>query len=604
MDKYTALFARHIQRLTTKGTHNEVQGLCPFHKENTPSWNGNRETGLYHCFSCGAEGNADQFAKRLGDTEWIPEKQPPPKNPWQECTIVDTYDYPDETGVLLYQNIRFQPKAFRPRVPLPGEGWNTSPGCMEGVRRVLFRLPQLSSLPQGSTIYVVEGEEDVKALEKWQLIATTICGGSQGTLELHMLEPLKGQHVVILPDNDTAGRTYGQRMVEALSSLAASVRCVELPALPLTEDVRWWIDHGHTIEELRDLEKKAPIIGGIRIWEPVMQSFDKYEEKELPYLWYPYLPIGRITMLEGDPGQGKSWFALAVASCASRGTWMDVLPTGGSFMEPAGVIYITSEDDPEDTIVKRLRILQADKSKIHYVAGKAKGNEGKIAITFADIPMIARAIERANAKLVIVDPIQAYLPTNTDMNKAQEVRRILDPLADLAQEKQCAILLLRHLAKGNKDNALYRGMGSVDWTGKARSVLFCGERRELRSRNDLGATRRVAVAHVKTNNMLGPSVEFELSPDQFLWVGTSDISTEQILLSSSINLDSLNEAKELLLSILHEDGLTPMQVQKNARAAGISMDQIHVAKNALGITRKQVYGQWRWVLPKPQTAQN
>ena len=122
-------------------------------------------------------------------------------------------------------------------------------------------------------------------------------------------------------------------------------------------------------------------------WEPVIRSFSEIVEKKVPWLWYPFIPLGRLTMLEGDPGQGKSWFSLAVATCVSLGGWLELMPEEPNWSQAAGVVYVTCEDDPEDTIKKRLRILQADQSKIHHLTGKAKLGSPAINVTvggFAD----------------------------------------------------------------------------------------------------------------------------------------------------------------------------------------------------------------------------
>lgn len=569
-----------------------MQGLCPFHEESTASWNGNRETGLWKCFGCLQSGNADQFAERMGDTEWEPEKRKV-DNPWTESTVIATYDYHDLAGRLLYQVVRFDPKDFRIRQPDGQGGWLNHG---RDIRRVLFNLPNLSA---SETIYLVEGEKDCLSLMQRQLTATTIAGGVNGTVTPEMLKPLHNKKIVIFPDNDKPGRAFAQKMADMLADTAVSVRIVEIPGLLPKQDVSWWLDNGHTLEELDGIIKTAPIIGGIRIWEPSLTPFSDYTEKQTPFLWYPYIPIGRITILEGDPGQGKSWFSMAVAASATLGSWYDLLPGEENWTEPCNVIYVTSEDDPEDTIAKRLRIVQADKNRVFYLNGKAKGEEGAIAIDFSDLPIISRAITKIQAKLLIIDPIQAYMPSGSDMNKADQVRPIMVRLQQMAKEHECAILLLRHLSKGNKDNSLYRGMGSIDWTAAARSVLFCGERRELRQQGPLGTRKRVAVTQIKNNIApFGPAIEFDLAHDEFLWFGTSDVTPEQIIASSSLNLDTLNQVKDFLKSAISSEGTMYETIQRQARKQGINLTHLEVAKSALGITLKEIYGQWRWMLPE------
>lgn len=588
---YTELFAKAIKNLKMAKSGTEVVGLCPFHDDTSPSWSGNRESGLYHCFACGEAGNAKQFAKKLGldfeDGSELKKKA----NPWTDYRIVKAYDYKDETGKLIYQVVRFDPKDFRMRSPDGRGGWIDNASVPY---RILYNLPQLVD---SEVIFVVEGEKDADTLIGHGRVATTLTNGARGKLTVEMVKVFSGKHIVIIPDNDKDGIDLGQRFLEVSSPIAATVKIVNLPHLPLKEDVTWWLNNGHTVDELDKLVQSAKIQGGIQQWEPVFHRFSNVEEKKTPFLWYPYIPIGRLTILEGDPGQGKSWFSLAVATCVSIGQWMEVMEGENNWSEPSGVIYLTCEDDPEDTIKKRLRILQANQENVYYLEGKAKGKEKSLGVTLGDIFIIGRTIDKTRSKLVIIDPIQAYLPGGTDMNKAEQIRPLLNKLQQLATEKQCAMLLVRHLSKGNKDNALYKGMGSIDFTAAARSVLMCGERKEISTVGGVDFKRRFAVAQVKNNiSPRGPAIEFELTQDQFLWIGTSDVSPEQIVASSTVNIQALGEMKDFLRNIIGEDGMAYDEVQKQVRKAGLKIELLDQAKTAMGITMKQVFNQWRWLL--------
>lgn len=358
------------------------------------------------------------------------------------------------------------------------------------------------------------------------------------------------------------------------------------------------------------LLRELGLTSGSLAWEPVLRSFADIEEKKVPWLWFPFIPLGRLTILEGDPGQGKSWFSLAVATCVSLGSWLELMPDEENWSKPSGVVYVTCEDDPEDTIKKRLRILQASQAQIHHLTGKAKLNSPVLNVTLADLPILAQAIDATQAKLLIIDPIQAYLPNGADMNKAEQIRPLLSKLQRLASEKNVAILIVRHLAKGSKDRALYKGMGSIDFTAAARSVLVCAERKELEefSQPHDGSKpqllkRRFAVAQVKNNiSARGPAVEFELARDSFLWVGTADISADQLLAPSmggvsSIGTGSVQEAKTFLLTVLNGGNSDVAAVKKQARQAGIDPGALSAAKIELKIETRSDESGWSWFLP-------
>jgi len=160
--------------------------------------------------------------------------------------IVATYQYRDEQGVLLFEVVREEPKAFKQRRPDGRGGWIWN---LDGVRRVLYRLPELLAAPTDAVVYVVEGEKDADALAARGHVATTNPGGA-GKWRPEYNEPLRGRRVVILPDNDDQGRTHTQQVAQSQYGVAAEVRILELPGLPPKADVSDWLDAGGTREEL------------------------------------------------------------------------------------------------------------------------------------------------------------------------------------------------------------------------------------------------------------------------------------------------------------------------------------------------------------------
>ena len=193
-------------------------------------------------------------------------------------------------------------------------------------------------------------------------------------------------------------------------------------------------------------------------------SMDEVEPTEVKWLWYPYIPFGKITIVHGDPGDGKTMMILQLASLLSRG---EKLPCDDTEREPIKIIYQTAEDGLSDTIKPRLLAGNADCSQIKVI------DESEAALSLLD-ERVEQAIIETGAKVIILDPVQAYIGAKVDMNKANEVRSVLARLGRLAEQYGCAVILVGHLnkAKGNKAN--YRGLGSIDFQAAARSVLVVG----------------------------------------------------------------------------------------------------------------------------------
>lgn len=168
--------------------------------------------------------------------------------------IINTYNYTTTDGTLLYQSVRFDPKTFRQRKPSGlNNGWIWD---LEGVERVLYRLPELKAAPPDCPVFIVEGEKDTERLIALKLIATTNAGGA-GKWRHEYSQVLYGRRVVILPDNDEPGRKHARQVAQSLSEIAKEVKIVELPGLPPKGDVSDWLDMGHDVAELKALVEET-----------------------------------------------------------------------------------------------------------------------------------------------------------------------------------------------------------------------------------------------------------------------------------------------------------------------------------------------------------
>ena len=218
--------------------------------------------------------------------------------------------------------------------------------------------------------------------------------------------------------------------------------------------------------------------------------------EEVQWLWYPYIPLGKLTIIQGDPGEGKTSFILAVIAALTRG---DPLPECERAAEPMNVIYQTAEDGLADTIKPRLESAGADCTRVLVI------DEGKRELTLCDA-RLEEAIRRTAAKLIVLDPLQAYLGSDVDMHRANEVRPVLKRLSVMAERTQCAVILIGHMNKAQGLKSGYRGLGSIDFRASARSVLIVGR---LKS----GDTLRIVAQDKNSLAPEGAAIAFELHPE-------------------------------------------------------------------------------------------
>lgn len=195
-----------------------------------------------------------------------------------------------------------------------------------------------------------------------------------------------------------------------------------------------------------------------------MIKMSEIQSQEVVWLWYPFIPYGKLTIIQGDPGDGKTTFVLNIAAKLSKGEGLD---SGMKLSEPLTVIYQSAEDGLTDTIKPRLEAAGADCENISVIDESIKS------LSMID-ERLEEAIIRTKAKLLILDPIQAYLGGSMDMNRANEARDMTKKLASLAEKYRCAIVLVGHMNKAAGNKAAYRGMGSIDFFAVARSVLLVG----------------------------------------------------------------------------------------------------------------------------------
>ena len=289
--------------------------------------------------------------------------------------------------------------------------------------------------------------------------------------------------------------------------------------------------------------------------------------EEVRWLWRPYLPRGKITIVQGDPGEGKTTFVLALAALLTRGLPM---PGDTESLPPMNVIYQTAEDGLADTVKPRLTALGADCSCGLVI------DESERELTLSD-RRLSQAIQETGAGLLVLDPIQAYLGDGVDMHRANEVRPIFKRLGQLAEQTGCAIVLVGHMNKMQGAKSAYRGLGSIDFRAAARSVLLVG-----RSKDD--SVVRVVVHDKSSLAPEGASILFSLHSDTgFSWNGFCDTTAGELLSGNGPGTTKTEQAERLLLELLKNGEVASEELVRESSARGISERTLKIAKQNQGI---------------------
>lgn len=297
------------------------------------------------------------------------------------------------------------------------------------------------------------------------------------------------------------------------------------------------------------------------------------------FLWYPYIPLGKITIMLADPGVGKTTLCLKLAAIVSRGEHF-YLESENPFVErkPGFVIYQTAEDGIADTIVPRLQSMKANLDNICVI------NEGKQALTFTDA-RIEQALKDKRPRLMIFDPIQAYLGSDLDMHRANEVRPVLTELSRLAEQYKCAMILIAHMSKMSSNSALYRALGSIDIVALARSEIILVNKPDDPDKHKLMTHEKSSLA------AHGDSIEFHIDYEAggIVFDGISDLKADDILgqrKEKKRSTFALDEAVEFLQEMLRSGSADRNVIFEEAINRGIKPDTIYRAKKELKILDK------------------
>ena len=313
-----------------------------------------------------------------------------------------------------------------------------------------------------------------------------------------------------------------------------------------------------------------------------MIKMSEIQSQEVAWLWFPFIPYGKLTIVQGDPGDGKTTLVLNIAAKLSKGEGLD---SKMKLTEPLNVIYQSAEEGLADTVKPRLETAGANCENISVIDESIKS------LSMID-ERLEEAVIRTKAKLLILDPIQAYLGGGMDMNRANEARDMTKKLGALAEKTKCAIILIGHMNKASGNKAAYRGMGSIDFFAVARSVLLVGRVE--------GESNTRAVVQIKNNlAAFGHPKAFALSEDGFKWLGDYEITVDEVLGGITPKANKMEQAKQMLRELAEtQSAVLSNEIFDRANELGISKRTLENAKKELGVQTRKINNAWYWELDK------
>ena len=411
-------------------------------------------------------------------------------------------------------------------------------------------------------------------------------GVSPKALERFLSECQDIESIYIATDNDAAGNNAAEKLAELIPQEISVYRF-----LPNAKD---WNEE--LINERNGLPTDDYVTIGVRKPKEIPKSvpmicMNDVEQTEVDWLWYPYIPFGKLTIVQGNPGEGKTFFAMQLAAaCTNQKFLPDMEP-----FEPFNMIFQTAEDGLGDTVKPRLLSSGADLQRVLVI------DDTENPLTLAD-DRIEKAIRENNAKLMVIDPLQAFLGANVDMNRANEVRPVFRKLADIAQSTGCAIVMIGHLNKASGTQSTYRGLGSIDIAAVVRSILFVGKVKD-------DPTTRVIVHEKSSLAPPGQALAFSLGDQKgFRWIGAYDISAEDLLAGGEGTKAELKQ--EQAMKLIYEflsDGreVSVAELNKAAIERGISERTVRMVRNSMKEkleSERRGKDWWIWLKRQNETA--
>jgi putative DNA primase/helicase len=511
----------------------------------------------------------------------------------------------------------------------------------------LYNLPKIKD---ADTVYFVEGEKVAAYLSTVGIVATT-CGGAQDHDKAD-LSPLSGKAVYLWPDNDDAGRKHMEAVRSLLNGLGCTTHLINIDALelPLKGDAYDWlkINHSGAIAkdapmELRakakdavlnlacvvdaDLSnsviRKTPITetdtSSVVVAEIIPKPNQLKVKPEIqinlvqgssvkmrPVIWLidQWLPMGKLTLLAGAGGTGKTTLALGIAAAITSG---GMFPNGQRYLGASNVLIWSSEDDPEDILTPRLAAMGANLDKVLILKNAKEDDKDRTFNPATDLESLKIALDKVGGvALILLDPVIGIVKGNSD--KATDVREGLDPLVGFAQDQQCAIIGISHFGKGGqgKDPA-ERVLGSQAFTALPRMVWATvvnketGDRVLVRAKTNLSARDGGFLYSIEQTQYEG------IDTSVVAWKGQIEGSSHQIISDAEAvesddeddhenNGSSRDFAKQFLTDLLNEKDVLNKELKAQAKDADIAWATVRRASKDLGVIKYNsvMLGGWVW----------
>jgi len=338
--------------------------------------------------------------------------------------------------------------------------------------------------------------------------------------------------------------------------------------------------------------------------------FDTRNRADVIWQWEGYVPLGKLVVIDGDPGLAKSMFALRIAvSTFSGKPFLD----GTKPATTGGVVLLSAEDDPVDTIAPRLVAAGAPDGEIPLIFQPPTKEDGEAfnLDDSGDRLELELKIVHVNAKLVIIDPVNAYLGEKVDSHNDQKVRRVLGPLSEIANRTRATILCLRHVTKGGGTKAIYRGQGSIAYTAAARANFFVAEHPDNNGTFVFAASKfnigpkpsslayRIALAEVTG---IVKQVPYVAGGEPCSLTANELAAAEDRKMESEGG--KLGDAVDFLRAMLADGEVAVKEIERRADKQGIKPMTLRRAKEALKVQARPDGKKWFWSLPEEERQTN
>jgi len=510
-------------------------------------------------------------------------------------------------------------KDFRQRRPDTYGGWIWNKGDPP---YLLYRLPELIAYPD-ATLFVCEGEKDADRLASLGACATTVANGAWPGVDV---AAAAGRDVYVLEDADIAGVGKAVAAAHALHKVAKTLRIVRLPGHEHTtekrgKDISDWLDEDpdRGADDLAEACRHAPL------WVPqeVPTALDyakasAFKMRVISWLWANRFAYGKLGLLGGLPDMGKGLITAFMMACVTKGL---PFPCGEGTPRKGSVIYLSAEDDVEDTITPRLTAAGTDLDRVYIVkAVRVAGGKNKTFSLVTDLEALRELVDSiGDVSMIVIDPVASYVgggKVNTHMNS--EVRSFLTPLTDMAAEKRIFVLGVVHLnKKADVTSAILRISDSLAYVAAARHVYVCvndpeveGRRLFVKAKNNL-STDNKALSYITQEVHVGHDEETlaEIRAPIVVW-GTEHVKVTaneamQAESAGGASQFARREAREFLHDRLSDGPVKSDDLIEEAKALGISEKTLRRAQKDLKVRAHKPKGKfdgaWVWELPAQAT---